>query len=113
MKLNDYFKQQKYQMKDEDKLIAYEKFVYKIRKDSIFYRISFYVKVWVYTLFLLFLFFSLFAPWNNLKKWIFLQYKNTVYADYIGKVITSTWGFEIYENWKLLNTNLIKKWNIL
>ena len=45
MKLNDYFKQQKYLMKDEDKLIAYEKFVYKIRKDSIFYRISFYVKV--------------------------------------------------------------------
>ena len=116
MKFNEYLKEQKHSLDDAQKLLIYDEIKTEIDKQSIFSRVSFYVKVSVYTFILVFLFSGLFFNLHNEKvsKNILVDKKvNTVYADYIGKVIKSKWSFEIYDDNKLLNTDKISKWNIL
>lgn len=96
-------------MPEKDKLITYEKIRQHIENESIFSRLSFYAKLVVYSIFLLFIFFGIFnfqLPSNK-------PAINTTYANYIGKIITSTGGFQILENGKVIEWNLIKKWSIL
>jgi len=99
-------------MPELDKLLVYEKVRQHIEKESIFTKLSFYTKVGVYSIFLLFLFFGLFYHQTQISPNIKVS-TNTVYADYIGKVITSTGEFQILENGKPIKTNLIKKGDIL
>jgi len=100
-------------MCDEEKLLVFGDIKSQITRQSIFAKFSFYVKVSVYSLILLFLF-----------SWIFFDFKDkvsnnveienkadVVQADFIGKVLQSNWTFEIYDNNKKLNTKLIRKWN--
>jgi hypothetical protein len=112
MKLKKYLQQQQHQMPELDKLLVYEKVRQHIEKESIFTKLSFYTKVGVYSIFLLFLFFGLFYHQTQISPNIKVS-TNTVYADYIGKVITSTGEFQILENGKPIKTNLIKKGDIL
>ena len=55
MKLKKYLQQQQHQMPELDKLLVYEKVRQHIEKESIFTKLSFYTKVGVYSIFLLFL----------------------------------------------------------
>lgn len=115
MNLEEYFKNQKLKMPEQDKLVVFDDIKTQISNKSIFTKVSFYAKVSVYSLFLLFIFFWLF-PANNSKNRSSLQISrniNTVEAWYIWKIITFTWDFDILDNWKKLDTNIIRKWNVL
>ena len=96
-------------MPEKDKLVTYEKIRQHMEEESIFSRLSFYVKVWVYSVFLLFIFFGIFNFQLNSNK----PTINTTYANHIGKILTSTGDFQILENGKTIKWNLIKKWSIL
>ena len=102
-------------MPDSDKLYVYERIRTAIEQESIFSKVSFYLKVGVYSLFLLFIFFGLvYFPSKKLGKGIkIVSNGNSVVADYIWKVITSTGQFAVYQNSKKINTNLITEWSIL
>jgi hypothetical protein len=97
MKLKKYLENQQHQMPELDKLIVYEKVRQHIEKESIFTKVSFYTKVAVYSLFLLFVFFGIFYHQQQITPGIKVS-TNTVFADYIGKIITSTGEFQILEN---------------
>ena len=113
MKLNEYFKWQKCKLCDEQKLLIFDDVKSQITRESIFTRFSFYVKVSVYSLILVFLFSGIFLDFQNkVSDNVEIDTKvNTVQADFIWKVIQSDWVFEIYDNNKKLDTNLIRKWN--
>ena len=112
MKLREYLENQQHQMPELDKLIVYEKVRQHMEKESIFTKVSFYTKVAVYSLFLLFVFFGIFYHQQQITPGIKVA-TNTVFADYIGKIITSTGEFQILENWNPIQSKFIKKWDIL
>ncbi len=107
MNLKEFFKEQNKEMPEIDKLVVYERIRSQIEKESIFKKLSFYVKISIYSFFLLFIFFWLFYKHNKIYK------TNITYADYIGKIITSTWNFKILDKWNFIVSNIIRKWDIL
>ena len=121
MKIEEYLKNQKAKISNEQRLLIFEKVSSDITKQSIFTRFSFYAKVWVYSIFLFFLFLGIFLPnfknnFSDLTKNVSVNTKNgnnIVYADYIWKVISSKWKFQIYDDWKLINWTKFKKWNVI
>ncbi len=105
MKLSKYLENQVQKMPEVDKILTYEKIRNQIEKESIFSKISFYIKVGVYTFFLLLITIWLFIPFHK---------KNIeVYADYIWKVITYTGDFKIIDKNKQISSKIIKNWDIL
>jgi len=115
MKLSDYFKNQKYKLADDDKFLIFNDIKTAIDRKSIFSKFSFYMRVWVYSLFLFFIFWGLFLNFNKkISDNIKLETNsNIVQASYIWKVIKSKWNFEIYDNNKKLDTNIINNWNTI
>ncbi len=114
MKLEEYFKQQRHKMPEQDKLLVFDNIRTEISQQSIFTKISFYSKVWVYTVFLLFIFFGLFV--NNKQISNNLKVENTanvVNADYIWKVVRYNWNYKILDNWTEIETWILSKWSIL
>jgi hypothetical protein len=93
MKLRNYFKNQKYTLPEDQKLLIFDNIKTQITQQSIFLRVSFYSKVVVYSLILFFVFFALFVNNNKNLSPNVIVHKETigeVYADYIGKIIQST-----------------------
>jgi hypothetical protein len=114
MRLEEYFNNQKYKMPEQDKLVVFDNIKTQISQQSIFTKVSFYSKVWIYTVFLLFIFFGLFIDNKQITNNIKVQNNiNTVNADYIWKVIKYNWTYKILDNEKTIDTNILKKWNIL
>jgi len=115
MNLNEYFKKQNCKLCDEQKLLIYDEIKEHIGKQSIFSKVSFYVKVAMYSFILLFLFSGLFFNFQskkNITENVVVEKNiqpNIVKADYIAKVIQSKWDFQIFDNNKLLKTNVL--WN--
>jgi len=114
MNLYEYFKNQNYKMPEQDKLVVFDDIKTKISQESIFTRVSFYSKVWIYTVFLLFVFFWLFYYDSDLSKWLVQQNQaNLVNADYIWKVLKFNWNYKVYYKGNIVNTNILKKWSVL
>jgi hypothetical protein len=116
MKLRNYFKNQKYTLPEDQKLLIFDNIKTQITQQSIFLRVSFYSKVVVYSLILFFVFFALFVNNNKNLSPNVIVHKETigeVYADYIGKIIQSTWDFQIFDGTKNIKTKDIFKWDIL
>jgi len=67
MKLSDYLSNMHQDMPDKDKLVVFERVRWQIERESIFKRVSFYTKVWVYSIFLMFIFFGMFYHQNNFQ----------------------------------------------
>jgi len=101
-------------MPEQDKLVVFDDIKTKISQESIFTRVSFYSKVWIYTVFLLFVFFWLFYYDSDLSKWLVQQNQaNLVNADYIWKVLKFNWNYKVYYKGNIVNTNILKKWSVL
>jgi len=87
MKFEEYMKQQKLKMKEENRLLVFDEIRNRIQKESIFSRIFLYTKVSVYSLLVFFIIFSLFIKADNIKyksKNVVIKNNiNTVNADYI------------------------------
>lgn len=116
MKLVEYLKKQsEAKMSEKDKLLVYENIRWRIENESIFTRFSFYAKVAVYSLFLLFIFFWFFySPSYKVAEGVKVSSNsNSVIADYVGKIITSTGDFKIYQSGKEIKTNIIRDGDIL
>ena len=117
MKFEEYMKQQKLKMKEENRLLVFDEIRNRIQKESIFSRIFLYTKVSVYSLLVFFIIFSLFIKADNIKyksKNVVIKNNiNTVNADYIWQVIKSEWEFTIIDNGKKIDNNIIKKGNII
>jgi len=104
-------------MTEEDKLIVFGEIKNKIQKESIFSRLFLYTKISVYSLLVFFIIFSLFLKTDKIiyksDNITIKEDINIVSADYVGKVIKSIWEFTIMDNEKKIDSNIIKKWNII
>lgn len=128
MRLQDFFEKNRKVLSEENKLKIYNNFVLKKNKKYSYSRISFYLKVSVYTFILIFLINSLYLPiWNstidneelqvtNVWTWFVTVSKietnlNVVKADYIGDIIEAQWNIIIKKDWKEFETDVIYNWN--
>ncbi len=108
MDLKEYFaKKRTEKLPEYRKMMIYDRFMDKIEHKNIFLRFSFYTKVAVYSMVLLFLLYSLFIdlPMTPTRRDWLITYRNgkTVNASYIGKVIKTEWDFTIYNNNKVVD----------
>lgn len=117
MKFEEYMKKNHIKMTEEDKLIVFGEIKNKIQKESIFSRLFLYTKISVYSLLVFFIIFSLFLKTDKIiyksDNITIKEDINIVSADYVGKVIKSIWEFTIMDNEKKIDSNIIKKWNII
>lgn len=117
MKFEEYMKQQRLKMKEENKLLVFGEIQNKIQRESIFSKVFLYSKVSIYSLLVFFVIFGLFIKTDNTryssKDLTIKNNINTVNAAYVWKVIKSEWDFDIIDNGKKINKNLIEKWDII
>jgi hypothetical protein len=105
---------------------VYEQFLRDSDKVSLYKKISFYWKIWVYSFVLLFLMFSIYAPFIDNKaktvtkitqypSWALVKYTynqdQIVKADYVWRVIETIWDFKIQKDWILYDTDYIFDWD--
>lgn len=125
MKLRDFFDERNHiKASDQQKLAIYEQFLQKSWRFSLFKKISFYSKIWVYTIFIVFLSYSLYIPhinnsWvSDIKKMIWIEWdysisSSLVSADYVWKILKTDWFFEVIKDWDVFDTDLISSWDIV
>lgn len=111
MKLKDFY-QNAHQDKltDAQKLSVYQQFLQKKNaKESFAKRFSPAAKFLTYTFFIIILLFGQYNfPFMQLEKRTLDSYnQNQVMADYIGKIINVQWQFQVMNNWKLIETDII------
>jgi hypothetical protein len=141
MKLKDYFNQvSKEKLSDSQKMAIFEKFVEKTYKKSLLRSVSFYFKIWVYTVLIVFFLFSFFpfifyktssnfsakttkiTSIKSVTTWVYIENVgkkvnkkslNTAFANYIWKIIYAKWNFSIIRSWSVIKTDKIFQWDYL
>lgn len=106
-------KRQNKKMTEESKLLVFDEILGNIHKKSIFSKIFMYTKVSVYSIIVLFVASSIFFHYWENKGWVIQKGLNTVNADYIWKIVQSTWAFEVINTNNTIEKELIKQWSIL
>jgi len=139
MKLKEYFDEVKKMKLDESqKMAIFEEFIEKSYRQSFLKRWSFYVKVWVYTVLIVFFIYSFF-PIIFYQSWkpnvvvtkiesitwgVYLETKfsdaenkttitnvNKVFAKDVGKIVYAKWDFVILRKWKSIKTDKLLNWD--
>ncbi len=110
MKLKEYFESiGKSQLDDIDKMDIYEKFLNKKIEKSLTKRLYFYVKIWVFTIFFVFLFYLISPSFLNFdNKRVSLEKIST--GLYVNNIEKKSHSNEVFANnvWKILEL----KWDI-
>lgn len=113
MKFSEYMKSKNSRMSEENKLLIFDELINNIHRRSIFSKIFMYTKVSVYSFIVLFVASGIFFHYWQEKTWPIQQNINSVNADYIWKIVKSTWEFEIINTNNTIWKELIKQWSTL